>query len=467
MIVEKINSQIRKNERDEKMEKHILNATMGACVADALGVPVEFENREALIENPVTGMRSFGTHNQKVGTWSDDTSMTLCLIDSLSKRLDYQDIMTKFLKWINNGEYTAHGKVFDVGNATRKALRRFEGGTSPLDCGGLSENDNGNGSLMRILPILFYINSNYGAEFTQSDEAMNIIHQVSALTHGHKRSLIACGIYISVANMLLEGRNLTDTVETGIYNAVKYYKKHEEFEGELYKYSRLIDKSFSKIPVNNIKSSGYVVDTLEAAIWCLLNTKSYKECVLLAVNLGEDTDTVAAVAGGLAGLYYGYEDIPKEWLCVIAKREYIESMCNDLSIALCKAEAEKLCSYIPYFETANKESVCKWGGGEKLGEKLFTMAYPEYEDTLKEFVQEVYKTSIMGYGDYDGIIHSYAIDSEKQMIKAIDAADFELIKAIITRYIRKERFCDGAWASAVENKVFLKILQRLRVLFLS
>jgi ADP-ribosyl-[dinitrogen reductase] hydrolase len=467
MIVEKINSQIRKYERDEKMKNHILNATMGTCVADALGVPVEFENRKTLIDNPVTSMRAYGTHNQKAGTWSDDTSMTLCLIDSLSKGLDYQDIMTKFLKWINDGEYTAHGRVFDVGNATRKALRRFEGGTSPLNCGGLSENDNGNGSLMRILPILFYINSNYGTEFTESDEAMNIIHQVSALTHGHKRSLIACGIYISVASMLLEGRDLSDAVEMGVYNAVKYYEKHDEFEDELYNYNRLNDKSFSKIPVNNIKSSGYIVDTLEAAIWCLLNTKSYKECVLLAVNLGEDTDTVAAVAGGLAGIYYGYDDIPKEWLEIIAKREYIESLCTELSIAMSKAEVEKLCSYIPYFETATKESVCKWVGGEKLGEKHFTMAHPEYEDTLKEFVQEVYKTSIMVYGDYDEIIHSYGIDSEEQMIKSIEVADFELVKAIITRFIRKERFCDGAWGSAVEDKVFLKILQRLRKLFLS
>ena len=287
---------------------------------------------------------------RKQGPGLDDTSMTLCLIDSLSKGLDYQDIMTKFLKWINDGEYTAHGRVFDVGSATRKALRRFEGGTSPLDCGGLSENDNGNGSLMRILPILFYINSNYGAEITESDEAMKIIHQVSALTHGHKRSLIACGIYVSVASMLLEDVSLSTAVEMGVYNAVKYYEKHDEFEGELCNYNRLIDKSFSKTPVNNIKSSGYVVDTLEVAIWCLLNTKNYKDCVLLAVNLGEDTDTVAAVAGGLAGLYYGCDDIPKEWLEAIAKREYIESLCNVLSIALSKAEVEKLCSYIPYFK---------------------------------------------------------------------------------------------------------------------
>lgn len=449
------------------MKNNIINGIMGACVADALGVPVEFESRETLKENPVTGMRGYGTHNQKAGTWSDDTSMTLCLIDSLSKGLDYKDIMEKFLKWINEGEYTAHGKVFDVGNATRKALGRFEGGKSPLDCGGLSESDNGNGSLMRIQPILFYINSNYGAEFTKSDEAMNIIHQVSALTHGHKRSLIACGIYVSIANMLIQDMDLSTAVEIGIYNAMKYYKRHDEFKDELYNYNRITDKSFSKIPVNNIKSSGYVVDTLEAAIWCMLNTKNYKDCVLMAVNLGEDTDTVAAVAGGLAGLYYGYDDIPKEWLSVIAKHEYIENLCRELGIALGKAEVEKLCSYIPYFETATKESVCKWGGGEKLGEKEFKMAYPEYDDTLEEFVQEVYRTNIMVNGDYDEIIHSYGIDSEKQMIKAIDAANVELIKAIITRHVRKERFCDGAWATAVEDKVFLKILQRLRKLLLS
>jgi ADP-ribosylglycohydrolase len=144
-----------RNEECKRVENNILNAVMGVCVADALGVPVEFIDRKTLSKEPVTYMRSYGTHNQKAGIWSDDTSMTLCLIDSLSKGLDYKDIMTNFIKWINNGEYTAHGVVFDVGNATRKALRRFEGGKAPLNCGGLSENDNGNGSLMRILPILY------------------------------------------------------------------------------------------------------------------------------------------------------------------------------------------------------------------------------------------------------------------------------------------------------------------------
>jgi len=323
------------------MASAILNSIMGSCIADALGVPVEFVNRERLRENPVIDMRSYGTYNQKAGTWSDDTSMTLCLVDSLSKGLDYNDIMTNFMKWINTGDYTPYVEVFDVGNATRKALMRFADGIDPLDCGGLSDNDNGNGSLMRILPILFYLQSIYGTELTENDEAMNIIHNVSALTHAHKRSLIACGIYISIASKLIGDMQLSIAVESGIYSALEYYKKHDEFVDELHHYKRLSNKTFSKTPVKDIKSSGYVVDTLEAAIWCLLNTKDYKECVLLAVNLGEDTDTVAAVAGGLAGLYYGYESIPKEWISIIAKHDYIKNLSEQLYVTLSKTCIEK------------------------------------------------------------------------------------------------------------------------------
>jgi len=316
------------------MKNNVLSGIMGSSVADALGVPVEFESRETLRENPVIDMRSYGTHNQVAGTWSDDTSMTLCLIDSLSKGLDYDDIMTKFRKWINKGDYAAHGHIFDVGNVTRRALFRFERGTTPLGCGGISDNDNGNGSLMRIMPILFYLQSIYGTKITEYNKAMEIIHNVSSLTHAHKRSLIACGIYISVASMLTVDKDLESAVERGIYNAVEYYKKHDEFVNELAYYKRLSNNTFSEIPLKNIKSSGYVVDTLEAAIWCLLNTKNYKDCVLMAVNLGQDTDTVAAVAGGLAGIYYGYESIPEEWLSVIVKRDYIKGLCNKFYVTL-------------------------------------------------------------------------------------------------------------------------------------
>ena len=280
------------------MKNNVLDGIMGLCVADALGVPVEFMSREKLKMNPVVDMRGFGTHGQPAGTWSDDTSMALCLADSLKKGLDYGDVMTKFLMWFDEGAYTPDGEVFDIGISTRKDINRFSDGIEPLKCGGLSEHDNGNGSLMRILPILFYIQSIYGTDF---DEAFAIIHNVSSLTHSHKRSKIACGIYISVAAMLIGHMDLKIAVELGIYKAAEYYSKQGEFKDELSHFERLFEKGFEKLDEKMIKSSGYVIDTLEASIWCLLNSSNYKDCVLKAVNLGEDTDTVAAVAGGLAG----------------------------------------------------------------------------------------------------------------------------------------------------------------------
>mgnify|MGYP000873202615 CR=1 FL=1 len=129
------------------MSNIVLDGIMGLCVADALGVPVEFTSREVLRKNPVAGMRSYGTYNQPAGTWSDDTSMTLCLADSLSKGLGYNDIMRRFIMWFEEGKYTPHGEVFDVGNATRKALVRFLSGSAPLECGGLAGLYYGYGSI--------------------------------------------------------------------------------------------------------------------------------------------------------------------------------------------------------------------------------------------------------------------------------------------------------------------------------
>src|SRR5665648_171531 len=254
--------------------------------------------------------------------------MIICLVDRLSNGLDYDDIMMKVLAWFNKGEYSPFGEAFDIGNGTRRALMRFEKGTPPLECGGNSAHENGNGSLMRILPLVFYLRSKYGTKFIDKVETFEIIHNVSGLTHAHKRSQIACGIYISIAAEILNRMDLKEAIESGIHKSKEYYRNQDEFHDELHHYRRLDSEDFVKTNINEIKSSGYVVDSLEAAIWSLLNTTSYKDCVLKAVNLGSDTDTVAAIAGGLAGLYYGYGDIPKEWVDVIARKEYVEELCG-------------------------------------------------------------------------------------------------------------------------------------------
>lgn len=442
------------------MKNRVIDGIMGLCVADALGVPVEFNSRERLKVNPVTDMRAYGTHNQPSGTWSDDTSMTLCLLDSLTDVLDYKDVMDKFKSWITAGKYTPYGEVFDIGIATRQAISRYMTGVEPILCGGVGEHDNGNGSLMRILPLLFYIQSLYGTDFQEIDEAFDMIHNVSALTHAHKRSQMACGIYLSVASMLIGNMALSIAVGLGIYKAFEYYKGKPEFKTELCHFRRLSDKCFRETNETEIRSSGYVVDTLEAAIWCLINTKSYKDCVLMAVNLGDDTDTVAAVAGGLAGLYYGSVNIPIEWTSKVVRKDYIEELSDRLHYSLIKRSIDKLLAFIPYFENINEKNVCSWGGAEKLGENHFSMPYPIYEQALECFIQEVYSSNLLSH-NYLEVIEKYGLDGKEEMNAAIEQSDLELILAILTGYIRQERFCDGLWESAVQDKTFYKILRRL------
>ena len=186
-------------------------------------------------------------------------------------------------------------------------------------CGGKSDYDNGNGSLMRIIPVSLY---NHFKNLSKKESIRNV-HEVSALTHAHERSLIACGIYDFIVSELIKSPEKSSVI-SALKKAEKYYSDYKEIKH----YKRIFDEKFIDTDSSLIKSSGYVVDTLEAAIWCLLNTDSYKDCVLKAVNLGEDTDTVAAVAGGLAGILYGYDSIPKEWISTLVKSDMISKLCD-------------------------------------------------------------------------------------------------------------------------------------------
>lgn len=304
-------------------------AILGLIVGDALGVPVEFKSRANMKENPVTDMIGYGTHNQPAGTWSDDSSMVIATIEWLGEiqdnQPDYALLMDKFSNWLMYGDYTPYGEVFDCGISTSRAIINYGKGMEPLECGGKSEWENGNGSLMRILPAALYWAKGLA---TDDMEDKAFIYNLSALTHGHLRSKMGCLIYSKlIADLLCNpSQYKMEIVEKSIDICKKYFNclDDEEVTVEKEKYARLWDvPAFIKLGEDDIKSSGYVVDTLEAAIWCFLNTDNYKDCVLKAVNLGEDTDTVGAVAGGLAGLYYGMEAIPEDWINLLPKKDWI------------------------------------------------------------------------------------------------------------------------------------------------
>lgn len=299
----------------------IKSVVLGHAVADALGVPVEFCSRKELEEKPVTEMQGFGSYAVPAGSWSDDTSMSLCALASLAKgEIDYDEIMQNFGKWYYSGEFTPLGKMFDVGNTCSFAIHNYHRtNCSYKDCGLDDVQSNGNGSLMRIHPFVLY--AHYKMMPLKDWEPM--IFEASALTHAHERSKLGCSIYAYILMHLLADPNI-GAVETALRRAAMHYQDNEEFVH----YARIFDADFAKLDASAIRSSGYVVDTLEAAVWCLLTTDSYKDCVLKAVNLGSDTDTVAAISGGLAGALYGYEAIPQEWLEALIKREYIEDMCE-------------------------------------------------------------------------------------------------------------------------------------------
>lgn len=364
----------------------VRSAMFGHAIADAMGVPVEFQARSKLRQNPVTGYRGYGSHNVPAGIWSDDTGMALATLDSLAHGLDYADIMKRFCDWKLHAAYTATNEVFDMGITTNTALSNYLNGIPALECGCGGEYDNGNGSLMRIIPSALYCKYALGSH--SLDEQLTVIHNISALTHTHPRSQIGCGIYSLILMELCDGK-CRDGIQAGIQKAQQYYESKREYQQELQHYHRLLCSrsilDFAKTPENEIKSDSYVVSTLEAAIWCVLNTNNYSDCVLKAVNLGDDTDTVAAVAGGLAGCLYGMEGIPNGWYAGLIRADFIEK--------LCAAFAQSINAVLP--ETNDSEAVklpakSGWQAqGEPLPEEYLRFTF-EFHFTAKDM--EMFRT---------------------------------------------------------------------------
>lgn len=325
------------------------SAILGFAIGDALGVPVEFTGRDNLKKNPIKDMEEYGTHYQPKGTWSDDTSMVLAtmkgLINDEPLVIDYKKIMNHFLMWKDRAHYTPFNKVFDIGGATSYALSTYQQHIDDNDennviCGTGEINSNGNGSLMRILPIVLYLNK---AGISYNDERFfEIINKVSSMTHSHIYSIFGCYIYSIYMTELLKETDKIKAYQILQEHLSSILKDNDTFSELKKVYSRIINGNLLKLKEKEINSSGYVVDSLEAALWSVLTTNSFEECVLKAVNLGEDTDTIGALAGGLAGIIYGEYKIPEKWINSLQKKEYLEDNIDDFRDYLVLVEIEKL-----------------------------------------------------------------------------------------------------------------------------
>ena len=270
-------------------------------------------------------IRSFS--EELTGLWSDDTSLTLCLAESLLDGFDLKDQAKRFVAWLDRGYLSAKDRAFDVGQQTAESIARVR---SILESGYYAELEqlgsdadeysNGNGSLMRILPLVVHIK---GMPLQQQFE---LVYKASALTHPHIRSALCCFYYLKMAEYIIDGMDKFTAYTQARGDTYTIMKQQECTNTEFKALRRLLEQDIGSLTENEIDSGGYVVSSLEASIWSLLTTDSFAEAVLKAVNLGEDTDTTGAITGGLTALLYGYEAIPKEWITKLKKPELFESI---------------------------------------------------------------------------------------------------------------------------------------------
>lgn len=299
----------------------IKGSVLGLAVGDAMGLPLVNMKRDTLLDNPVTTMESGGKYNMPVGTWSSRTSFTLATMDSIVKSasLSYTDMADRFCLFLKGEDYTSVGSAFDVDEPTKKALEKYLiSKENPILCGGRDLSDDTNGSLMRMLPIALYCYYNK----LKDREIYETVKASSSITHADSVSVMGCFIYVYYLIFLLNGKD-----KYASYNMIKVFDYSSFFDDDTISfYNRLLKTNISKIRISDLKSSRYIVYTLESVLWVILNCNSFPETIVGAINLGGDTDTVGAIAGSIAGILYGYESIPENWLANLKRLDYISEI---------------------------------------------------------------------------------------------------------------------------------------------
>ena len=277
-------------------ENRILGSLLGLAVGDALGTAVEFQARDSF--PPVTDMVGGGVFNLAPGQWTDDTSMALCIAASLIETgaYDPRDQLARFVRWYRDGYFSSTGRCFDIGNQTRAALEEFEVTGEPYreTVGGMSA---GNGSLMRLAPVAM-------AFCDDPEAAGRFCADSSRTTHPAVECVEACGAYGRMIAAAIEGASRADLCVLATELAEQVTSPD---------LAAILSGSYRVKERDEISSSGYVLHSLEAALWALTRTDTFPDGVLLAVNLGDDADTVGAIYGQLAGALYGRSGIPESW----------------------------------------------------------------------------------------------------------------------------------------------------------
>lgn len=291
---------------------------LGLAIGDALGTTLEF--RKPGTFEPLTEMVGGGPFDLQPGEWTDDTSMALCLAESLIVKngFDPVDQMNRYIAWFRNGYMSCKDHCFDIGTITKEALLRFEQTNNPFS-GVDHPMAAGNGSIMRLAPVALY----YGE---QPELAIEYCARSSRTTHATARAVDGCKYFGALLLGALQGIPKEQLLTESFTPVAKLWEK-QPLDPEI---ARVANGSYKEKTRKDIKGSGYVVESLEAALWAFHTSDSFEEGLFLAVNLGDDADTTGAVYGQLAGAYYGVEGLPKRMLELLAKRDLIDEFAHKL-----------------------------------------------------------------------------------------------------------------------------------------
>lgn len=301
----------------ESLTDRFKGSLVGLAVGDALGAAVEF--RKPGTFEPVDGMRGGGPHGLEAGQWTDDTSMALCLAESLisCSGFDAADQMGRYVRWYREGHMSCTGSCFDIGNATRASLERYEE-TGEANSGSAAADSAGNGSIMRLAPAPLFFSRDLA-------EAVRMSGRSSLTTHGAAACVDACRYLGGLIAGAARGER-KDVLLSECYGPPGEWARRP-LCAEI---GSVAAGSFKYKEPPEIRGTGYVADSLEAALWAFHRSSSFGEGCLLAANLGDDADTTAAVFGQLAGAYYGIGGIPAEWRALVAGGPMIEGMAEKL-----------------------------------------------------------------------------------------------------------------------------------------
>lgn len=305
---------------DEKVQGLVL----GLAVGDAMGVPFEFLEPQEIVNEKFEEMKGYGSHNQPAGTFSDDTSLCLCTIESLIRNYNQEETAHLFIKWRDEFYWTASNNVFDIGITTDIALTNIKSGISIKDAAPKNERSCGNGALMRILPLVFY------SDNLTLDEIYQLLERYASITHGHVRSHMACFYLVVYAHRVMRLRN--GNKQHSSFNkrkcfadvsgeVARFFQTKELFRNEI----KHFDRVFNTLPnkLIELQNTGYVIHSLEVVFSLFLRYNRYETMVIEAIKLGGDTDTNACIVGGLAGLFYGKNTIPERWSSKLLKKNEI------------------------------------------------------------------------------------------------------------------------------------------------